>query len=238
MTSVSVIVPAYNEERFLVRSLGSLHHSRIRLAETSPGTACQFVVVDNGSSDASAKVAAGFGARVVTESRRGVAVARNAGARAADGELLAFVDADYRVPMTFLPAMVRMFAANPTLCAAGSRVALEPTEIDPVRRWCAARSLSLLRRVMSMSFGVFWFRRGYWEELGGFDERLYAYEDVELLRRLTRERPVRYGIADDVTVYASARGFYRGRMLRTYGRMAASPRARRDVARCGYWYAR
>lgn len=235
---ISVIVPAYNEERRLPRSLSALRHAQLRLTDEAPGAVSELLVVDNGSTDATAELAAGFGATVVGEPRRGVAMARNAGARRAAGRLLAFVDADYRVPLGFLSVLVRRFAADPGLTAAGARVLLEPDEIDPVRRFCAARALDALRTVKSMAFGVFVLRREYFDRTGGFDETLFAYEDVELLRRIHRDHAARYRVLTEVTVYASARGFYRGGMLRTYWRMAVSPQARRRLDQCGYWYER
>jgi glycosyltransferase involved in cell wall biosynthesis len=237
MSTVSVIVPAYNEARFLPRSLGSLYHSALTLPARCPQWTAELIVVDNGSSDDTAAVAEGFGARVVAEPHRGVARARNAGAAAAGGNLLVFVDADYRVPHSLLPVLVDRFTTDVRLGAAGVRVCLEPSEIDPVTRFCSASALGALRRFQRMSFGVFAFRRGYFVQLDGFDEAMYAYEDVELLRRVGRE-PGRYRVIGDLTVYASARGFYRGGMLRTYARMALSRRARRDFDKCGYWYGR
>lgn len=235
---ISVVVPAYNEEARLARSLGSLRHARLYLADTLPEVTSEILVVDNASTDATAVTASGFGAVVVGEPRRGVAIARNAGGRRASGDLLAFVDADYRVPLDFLAVLVRRFMADPGLTAAGVRVVLEPNEIDPVRRVCAAHALNTMRKVTSMAFGVFVLRRAWFEHTGGFDEDLFAYEDVELLRRLRRDRATRYQVLTDLRVFASARGFYRGGMLRTYWRMAFSTRARRRFDRCGYWYDR
>lgn len=235
---ISVVVPAYNEQARLPRSLGSLRHARLYLADTMPATTCEILVVDNASTDATGATAAEFGAIVVGERRRGVAIARNAGGRRAAGALLAFVDADYRVPLDFLTTLVQRFATDPELTAAGTRVVLEPDEIDPVRRLCAAHALDTLRKVKSMAFGVFVLRRAWFDRCGGFDENLFAYEDVELLRRLRRDHAARYRVLPDLKVYASARGFYRGRMLRTYWRMALSPQARTQFDRCGYWYDR
>ncbi len=241
MSRVSVIVPAYNEERFLPRSLGSLRHSALRLADEFPATDAELIVVDNDSSDATAEVARDYGARVVAEPRRGISRARNCGAAAATGELLIFVDADYRVPLRFLPAIASRFDRDPALTAAGTRVALEPAEIDPITRGVARVALRLLCDVKSMSFGVFVLRRGYFAEIRGFNENSYAFEDVEILERVLadeRSGAAKYRILRDVTVHASARGFYRGGMLHSYARMAISKRARADRAKCSYWYER
>lgn len=241
MTSISVIVPACNEEHFLPRSLSSLRHSGLALADACPAAEWELIVVDNSSTDATVTVARSYGATVVSEPDRNVARARNRGAAAAHGELLAFVDADYRVPLRFLPAVASHFRGTADLAAAGVRVVLEPSEIDPITRHTTRALLGGLRRIRNMSFGVFLFRRDYFISLSGFDDAAFAYEDVEMLNRIRQDQRTgraQYQIFGDVTVYASARGFYRPRMVRTYAVMALSARARRDPARCGYWYDR
>lgn len=84
----SVIIPAFNAEATLARAVGSV------LVQTWP--AHEVIVVDDGSSDATADIAASFGntVRVIRQPNRGVAAARNAGAAAACGDWLAFLDAD------------------------------------------------------------------------------------------------------------------------------------------------
>lgn len=84
----SVIIPAYNAEAFIARAIDSV------LTQTWP--AHEILVVDDGSSDATAEVVARYGDRVryLRQDNAGVSAARNAGARAASGDWLAFLDAD------------------------------------------------------------------------------------------------------------------------------------------------
>ena len=85
---VSVVIPAFNAEPFLAEAIESV------LAQTY--APYELVVVDDGSTDRSAEIAAGYeGVRLIRNSEsRGAAAARNRGAKAARGEILAFVDAD------------------------------------------------------------------------------------------------------------------------------------------------
>src|SRR5437867_847416 len=96
----SLIIPAYNEERLLGRLLDSVDAAR---ATYGGGDAVEVIVADNASTDRTAVIAAMRGCRVIAVEKRVIAAARNAGARAARGEFLAFVDADAQVhPDTFV----------------------------------------------------------------------------------------------------------------------------------------
>jgi hypothetical protein len=163
------------------------------------------------------------------------------GASHATGQYLLFIDADYRVTSKFLIGIVQGFESDPLLVALGVKVLLEPGEIDVIQRTFANSILFLLRRVRNMGFGVFGFRKAYFEHLGGFNEEVFAYEDVELhenLRRDLRHRNGHYKVLNHVVAYASARGFHRGGMFVTYVKMTLSKRARRDPTQCRYWYDR
>jgi glycosyltransferase involved in cell wall biosynthesis len=84
---ISVVIPVYNGERFLAEAIESA------LGQTVPPA--EVVVVDDGSTDESAKVVAGIlGVTLISTPHQGVSAARNAGAAHSSGELLAFLDAD------------------------------------------------------------------------------------------------------------------------------------------------
>jgi glycosyltransferase involved in cell wall biosynthesis len=89
---LSLVIPAYNEARYLPRLLASLAVARQRFA--AAGGTMEIIVADNLSTDATAQVAEASGARVVRVERRRIAAARNGGAAAARGAILAFLDAD------------------------------------------------------------------------------------------------------------------------------------------------
>lgn len=243
---LSIVIPAFNEASYLPRSLSSLRQSELFLTDRTTDST-EVIVVDNGSADATARVAQEFDVSVLSEKRRGIAIARNTGARAASGDILIFLDADYRVLPSFLARIAQAYKFDQELPAAGVRVALEPGEIDPITRGLGYATLAAVRMLWNMSFGVAAFRRGCFDALGGYDETVYGVEDLDILERLRKSHGSGrdcYRVLNKVLVFASARGFYRGGrlgmglMVSTYIRMAISPSSRRDMSKCGYWYER
>src|SRR5690554_650535 len=88
-----VIIPISNEERHIARTLAS-----VRTAAEHAGFAWELLVVDNGSTDASSQLAREAGARVLDGAGLGIGTLRNLGARSAQGQWLAFLDADMDMP--------------------------------------------------------------------------------------------------------------------------------------------
>jgi glycosyltransferase involved in cell wall biosynthesis len=107
--TISVVVPSYNDAVMLERCLDALAN------QTRP--ADEIVVVDNGSTDATADVARRAGARVVTESRRGIPQATSAGFDAARGDVLGRLDADTVPPVDWVARVERAFTDHPDLDA-------------------------------------------------------------------------------------------------------------------------
>ena len=100
MTRISVVIPAFNEARYLPRLLDTLDIARAR--HEAGAAAVEVIVADNGSTDATVDIATARGCVVVHVAPRVIAAVRNGGARAARGPVLAFVDADTQVhPETF-----------------------------------------------------------------------------------------------------------------------------------------
>ncbi len=89
---ISVIVPAFNEEKLLGATLAAIQKAMASFAEA--GWEIELIVCDNNSSDRTADLARAAGARVVFEPVNQIARARNKGAEAASGDWLVFVDAD------------------------------------------------------------------------------------------------------------------------------------------------
>ncbi|MGH8725371.1 MAG: glycosyltransferase [Burkholderiales bacterium] len=177
---VSLIVPAFNEERLLAGSLDSIRAAM--RAYDDAGWACELIVCDNNSTDRTAEIARAAGASVVFEPVNQIARARNAGAASAGGDWLVFVDADSYPSMELFREVSVAMQNN---CLAGGATVTFETPDRMVRLWIALwNALSRRARWAAGSF-IFCEARAF-RDVGGFSEQLYAGEEIELFRRLKR----------------------------------------------------
>lgn len=174
---VSFVVPAHDEEAVLGPTLEALI-----AAARAAGPPFEIVVADDASTDRTAEVAREHGARVVRVEHRQISRARNAGARAARGGVLVFVDADTLVPADTLRAALARLDAG--WVGGGARTAFDggPRGV----RWTVGAFVALLK-ALRLASGCFLFcRRADFDAVGGFDESLYAGEELRLSRALGR----------------------------------------------------
>ena len=194
----SLVIPAYNEERLLERLLDSVDAAR---AAYGPAGAIEVIVADNMSTDRTAQIAARRGCRVVPAEKRVIAAARNAGARAARGEILAFVDADSQVhPRTFVEIDRALATGRAVAGATGIKLELALTYATIV-------PIVLLT---GMDTGVVFCRKEDFEAIGGYDEARLVAEDVVFLwalRRLGKQRGQRLARVTTAKAIASTRKF-------------------------------
>ncbi|WP_166212873.1 glycosyltransferase [Cognatiluteimonas telluris] len=174
---LSLIVPAHDEAALLGPTLDAL-----RRAASALPIAHELIVVDDASTDATAHIAHAHGARVSRIARRHIAAARNAGALAARGERLLFVDADTHVDAAVLAAA--MAALDAGAVGGGAAVRLHGERVRWLERACT-RLLMVAFRWTTIAPGCFVFcTRAAFDAVGGFDERWYAGEDVAMSRAL------------------------------------------------------
>jgi glycosyltransferase involved in cell wall biosynthesis len=175
---VSIVIPAHNEEALLGATLAAL-----RAAVTELDLPVEIVVVDDASTDRTAAIAAGAGATVVRANLRHIAAARNAGARAACGDFLVFVDADTIVPAAALRGAVEAMRAG----AVGGGALAVADASSPAWVGMTIRSVIWFMRRVKWAAGCFLFaRRDAFERAGGFDERYFASEEIHMSRALKK----------------------------------------------------
>lgn len=191
---VTVVVPCFDGARFLAESIESV------LAQTRP--ADEVIFVDDGSTDDSAAVAAGFpGVRVLRGPNEGVSAARNRGVAESRGELLVFHDADDRLLPHALEIGVREIEAHPecgfvygtsrTIDAAGDAIAEAPSGAP-----ADAGYLRMLAGDTLVPPSSAVFRREAFEAVGGFRTGRPLAEDYDFYLRVTRRFAVHaHGVA-------------------------------------------
>lgn len=239
MPKLSVVIPAFNEEKLLPRMLTALQAAAPSLAER--GWEWESVVCDNNSTDRTAEIARDHGARVVFEPVNQIARARNAGAAVATGDWFLFLDAD-SVPSPELIGAAVDRAARGDVLLVGATV-----ELDARLTAEAAAMLKLwnvFSRMLCWVAGSFVLVEATaFREVGGFDLRLYAGEELDFsrrLKRLARRRGLRCCILPHPPLVSSARRmqmYSRGKVLKFLGkaffRPFATPRSREA---CEMWY--
>ncbi len=182
---ISVVIPVHNAAACLGRCLGAL--------KTSTYQDFECVVVDDGSTDDSAALAAASGARVIpTGGQRGPAYARNRGVEACNGEIILFVDADVMVQPGTLTQAAKAFEENPALDALIGSYDEDPAEPNFLSQYknlmhCFVHQRGK-RRASTFWTGCGAIRRCVFEKFGGFDEAYVrpSIEDIELGARLVR----------------------------------------------------
>jgi glycosyltransferase involved in cell wall biosynthesis len=227
--AVSFIIPAYNEGRELPATLRAIHNAAQRA-----GCNYEIVVVDDASTDGTGELAREIGARVVSISRRHIAAARNAGARAASYDIFVFVDADTHIAAQHVSSALA--AVKSGHAGGGARIVVG----GKVPPWAKVllNLFTFLYFGMNFGAGAFLFTtRANFSATGGFDEKYFAGEEVHFtlaLRKLGRfvllRRPV-------ITSGRKLRLYSPGKILRqVLGIIVAGPHAVTSRRKLDLWY--
>ena len=172
MPTVSVIMPAYNAERYLHSAVDSV--LRQSLADL------ELLIVDDGSSDGTVAVAQGYAARdprvrVLRQANAGPGPARNTGFRAAAGKFFAFLDSDDEWDETFLAAQIAILRARPDIdvVVGNARNRGGPRDGRPI-------TLAEILADETCLFIMSVFRREVVDAIGGFDPGMFTNEEYEM----------------------------------------------------------
>jgi glycosyltransferase involved in cell wall biosynthesis len=180
---LSIVIPTFNEERYLPNLLHSLDRQTFRDFEV--------IVADADSRDASRQIAAYHGCLVVAGGR--IAQGRNAGARQAQGEQILFLDADVTLAPTFLEELLRRVHKKKLRVASGfiipdSRKIFDKIMVATSNLWHFA-----IQCLYPHASGFYILaRKSLHDEIGGFDEELFLTEDHDYVIRAARHGKFRY----------------------------------------------
>lgn len=182
---ISIIVPAFNEERLLPESLSNIFVACQAFHDRHWQT--EVVVVDNNSQDRTAAVARDLGAKVVFEGVNQISRARNRGAAEARGDWLVFIDAD-SFPSRKLFSVLANVLQGGKVVGGGVRMRFDS---GPGWSHLVGNSWNCLSAFLTWAAGAFIFvRRDVFEAIGGFDQRVFISEELffsESLKKKARE---------------------------------------------------
>ena len=186
--AVSVVIPCYNQARFLGEAIGSVLRQTCHPVEV--------IVVDDGSTDDTASVAQSFAAvKYLRQPNEGAPSARNHGLRSSQGEFVLFLDADDRLLPDALAQGIAALADHTAwafvtghvrLITADGRAESTPPQVHAA----GDQFLALLRSNYIWTPGVVLYRRSVLDAVGAFDPAARASADYELNVRIARQHTI------------------------------------------------
>jgi len=215
--NISVVIPAYNEEKYIGDCLRSVVQNRT-------DDILEIIVIDNASTDGTAEVARKFpGVRVVAEPQKGLTRARQRGLEEAKGDLVAYLDADTRMPAVWAAIVKKEFAEHPEMVSLSGPFHyydLPPFEKLVAESLWALTAMPTFWIVGFMVLGAnFVAKRSALLQIGGFDTTIAFYgEDTNIARRLSKAGKARFDMR--FFIIGSGRRLMDEGVIRTFSRYA------------------
>ncbi|MBF0544935.1 MAG: glycosyltransferase [Candidatus Riflebacteria bacterium] len=176
---ISFIIPAFNEEKLLPQTIAAIKKASEVFHKLRWKT--ELIVTDNNSTDNTAAIARNCGAQVVFEPLNGIARARNKGAAAAHGDWLIFIDADSIPSEALFRDVSRAIHSNQVL-GGGSTLNFDFKNLFGI---CSSHIWNAISRLFKFAAGSFIFcEASSFRELKGFNDTMYAAEEINFSRRL------------------------------------------------------
>lgn len=187
--TVAIVITTYNQAHFLADAITSALRQTVAAAE--------IIIIDDGSADDPAVVAAAFpSVRLVRQVNAGLSAARNAGLRLVTSGIVIFLDADDRLTPLAVQAAIEGLAQNPAaLMTFGGYRIIAPDGSPASEVWCEdlgadPYALLMTRGNLIGMHATVAYRSAHLREIGGFDEQLRACEDLDVYLRLSSTAPV------------------------------------------------
>ncbi len=187
-TKITLVIPAWNEEKYIRPTLESVNIAK-SLYEKIIKERVEIIVVDNDSTDNTAKIAIDYGCRVVKFEKHNLAAVRNAGARYALGEYIAFVDGDSSIIPRDAFIQIHRNLERKNIFGGGSR--MRPDRINSFFGFGGFGLIDFLLYLIKVDLSgygliLIYLRRSDFEKMNGFDEKFWALEDIDFARRMKK----------------------------------------------------
>ena len=191
---ISLIIPAHNEEKYIA---DCLEH----VIKNSNGKFFEIIVVNNVSSDKTEEIALKFpGVRVVHEHNKGLTHARQRGYIEAKGDILAYIDADTRMPKGYYERIIKEFSKNKKLvCLSGPHEYHDIHKVHQllVKTFWRGIAFPAYLFIGYMAIGVnFVIKKDILKKMNGFDTSITFYgEDTDIARRASKYGKVKFSVS-------------------------------------------
>jgi glycosyltransferase involved in cell wall biosynthesis len=201
---MSVVIPAYNEEKYISECIESLRKQECNFV-------FEIIVVDNNSTDNTIKKIEKYNVRILKENKQGVGAARKKGTNEAIGEIVIQLDADSRAQENYLQSVKEYFYKDKNLaCLGGQYIFYDAPWWKDVIRLPSFYILLYLARLFSWGQlgpmgGCMAFRKNLYNKTKGFNENLKYGEDADICRKLSEYGKIR--VFPKLKCYTSVRRF-------------------------------
>lgn len=206
---LSVVIPAYNEEKYIAACLDSLVKQKTKKK-------FEVIIADNNSSDKTVDVAKKYcnklNLRIVIETKKGRAPARRAGFAAAKGEIILSTDADSVVPENWVTYLTDALTSSEAIAVSGTGKMIDQNNF---RNKFINFAQPVSMHVYKLMCGYYWLTgfnfaiyKNTYEKSGSFDSKLNAMEDVELAMRVRKYGKIKF--IGDLPVTFSGRRWKNG----------------------------
>lgn len=186
---ISVIIPVYNEEKYISRCLQSVCNQNFKNYEV--------IVVDNNCTDKTAKIAAGFKVKIIREKTQGMTPARERGFREAKSAIIARTDADTIIPSNWLSSIYRYFTQNPQMVALSGgfsfpEVSRTEEKLLSVFVNAYSRHMKLVMGHYQLNGPNYSLRKSAWEKVEIHADDKIVHEDMDLACHLYELGEIKY----------------------------------------------
>lgn len=187
--SISVVIPCYNEEKYIARCLQSVSEQTFKNYEV--------IVIDNNCTDNTAKIAAGFKATIIKEKIQGMTPARERGFQEAKSAIIARTDADSVVSNNWLSSIYRYFTLYPQMVAltggfSFSEVSRAEEKLLSVFINAYSRHMKLVMGHYQLNGPNYALRKSAWEKIEIHDDDKVVHEDMDLACHLYELGDIKY----------------------------------------------